>query len=102
MAKEKRPVAVEPDGNVKEVLPGPMTQDPSNFTGEVFTIVRRPHEGFADYAVATMTIECGLVKSIVLSDPYAGFEALARLELKNTHLLEFLRKNYPGELRRAI
>ena len=102
MVEKKRPVVVEPDGNTKEVVPGPMTQDPAKFSGEVYTIVRRPHEGFADYAVASMVIELGVVKSITLSDPYAGFESLARLELKNTHLLEFLRKGYPGDLRRAI
>jgi hypothetical protein len=62
----------------------------------VYTLVFKPHEGFADYAVASLAIEKGVVTKIELSDPYAGFEAMAKLELANDKLLEKLRRSYPA------
>lgn len=78
---------------------GPAIEDDIlvDFTGEVYTLVRRPHNGFANYAIATLTIKNGRVVGQTLSDPYAGFEATARLELANERLLSSLRKNYPPE-----
>lgn len=83
--KEKEVKIVEPE---LPIIP--------SFTGTVHTIVYKPHQGFADYAVATMTIEDGLIIGTVYSDPYAAFEALAKLELANSRLLEKMRRGYPG------
>lgn len=72
---------------------------PKKFSGEVLTIVPKPHEGFADYSVATLTIEKGVLTKIELSDPYAGFEALMKLEIANAKAFEKMRSSYPPEFR---
>jgi len=69
---------------------------PVKFSGVVYTLVHKPYQGFADYAVATISIKDGVIESMELSDPYMGFEAMHRLELKNEALLEKLRKTYPN------
>lgn len=76
-----------------------MKIEPSEFSGKVHTLVYRPHEGFADFAIATLTISEGIVEKIEIGDPYAGFEAMAKLELANSYLLEEMRKNYPAGFR---
>lgn len=76
-----------------------MKLNPEKFSGIAHTLVYRPHEGFANYAVATLKISEGIVEEITLSDPYAGFEAMAKMELLNEKKLEEMRKNYPPEYR---
>lgn len=85
--QEKKPQAPEPAATLAI---------DAKFSGVIHTLVRKPHNGFANFAVATMTIEAGVIKRIELSDPYVGFEALHKLELKNENLLAGLRKNYPS------
>lgn len=70
--------------------------DPKKFSGTMHTLVYRPHQGFADYAVATVEVEDGKVKSVTLSDPYCAIEARDRMDYQNRQLLEKLRRNYPA------
>lgn len=79
----------------------PAAPSPVNkkFSGTVHTLVFRPHEGFADYAVKTLVIRDGIVEEEAMSDPYAGFEALAKLETMNARLLEAMRVKYPAGYR---
>ncbi len=69
---------------------------PEEFSGELHTLVYRPHEGFADYAVATVMIEGGKVVSVELSDPYCAIEARDKMDYLNRNLLERLRRAYPS------
>lgn len=69
--------------------------EPGDFSGTVHTLVYCPHQGFANYAIATLTIVEGLVEKVELSDPYAGFEAMAKMELMNEKLLDKMRGQYP-------
>lgn len=78
----------------------PLAQDLGQvFTGTVHTLVHKPHEGFANYGIATLEIKNGIVVSMQVGPPYAAFEAAARMELLNNKLLEGLRKTYPAEYR---
>lgn len=72
---------------------------PKNFSGVVHTICYRPHNGFANYTIGTLTIEKGVVKKIEYSDPYAAFETIIRLELMNEKKVEHMRRNYPAGFR---
>lgn len=59
--------------------------------------MHKPHAGFADYGIVTLEIVDGIVVKETVGEPYAGFEATARLELLNNKLLEHLRRTYPPE-----
>jgi hypothetical protein len=92
--EKQKPMASEK--KLKPIQYQMASTDPKIFTGLVHTLVYRPHEGFADYAIATLTIENGVVKKVELSDPYAAFEARAKLDMKNAYHLEDLRQHYPA------
>jgi len=68
---------------------------PKDLNCEVHTLLYRPHNGFANYTIATIKIEEGIVTDIQYSDPYNGAEALWRMDVLNGRLLEKLRRNYP-------
>lgn len=69
------------------------------FTGQVYTLVHKPHEGFANYGIATIDIKNGVVTKMEVGQPFNAFEAKLRMELKNDAKLEELRRNYPGDYR---
>lgn len=78
----------------------PLEQDLGlTFTGQVYTLVHKPHEGFANYAIATIQITNGIVTKTDIGQPFNAFEAKLRMDLKNDALLETLRRNYPGDYR---
>lgn len=70
--------------------------EPNEVNCEVNTMMYRPHEGFANYTIATMTIKNGKVVDIQYSDPLNGTESLIRMDVKNGQLLEKLRRAYPA------
>lgn len=55
------------------------------FTGKARSFECYVHEGFKNYRIVTLDIQDGLVIEKTYSDPYASFEANARLELFNTN-----------------
>lgn len=63
---------------------------------EVHTLLYRPHNGFANYTIATITIKDGKVTDIQYSEPYNGTESLIRMDMLNGRLLEKMRRNYPA------
>lgn len=65
------------------------------FSGEVKAVVYKPHEGFANYSLTTLTIKDNKVTQIEHSQPMAMFEILIKMDRENEKLLERLRKNYP-------
>lgn len=75
---------------------------PETFSGEVFAIVYKPHNGFSNFAIATIAIEKGIVKKIDVSQNYAGFETIARLDIKMHQKLEAMQLNYPAGFRRHV
>ena len=66
---------------------------------EVHTLLYRPHNGFANYTIATITIKDGVVDDIKYSEPYNGTESLIRMDMENGKLLEKMRRNYPAGYR---
>lgn len=76
-------------------------QTAMRFTGEVHTLLFRPHQGFANFTVATLELNDGKVTGARFSDPYAGFEAAAQLTIRNDKLLEWMRSHYPPGFRHA-
>lgn len=75
---------------------------PETFSGEVFAIVYKPHNGFSNFAIATIAIEKGMVKKIDVSQNYAGFETIARLDIKMHAKLEEMQLKYPAGFRRHV
>ena len=51
------------------------------FTGTVRSVICSANQGFRNFKIITLTIENGKVTSQALSDNYAAFEAIARLDL---------------------
>lgn len=68
---------------------------PNEFNGTIYTIVPRPNQGFANFAIADVEIKDGVVQKITLSEPYAFFEAIARLEIRNEKMLTEMNRKYP-------
>lgn len=52
------------------------------FTGVARSVECHKQQGHNNFRIATLTIENGLVVKKHLSDPYASFEAIARLEVQ--------------------
>jgi hypothetical protein len=65
------------------------------FTGKVFGIVQRPHNGFANFAIAELLLEKGRVVGAHYLQPMAGVELRAKLDIRIGELLDELRKAYP-------
>lgn len=90
MGKKTQPVK-EPE--LKEHVPL------TSYTGSIWGLTYKPHNGFADYSVTEFVIQDNKVVGIIESDPYAGIEALLKLELQNARNLEKLRVKYPAGYR---
>lgn len=72
------------------------------FTGKVFSLVHRPHNGFANYAIAELIVEHGRVIGAHFLQPMGGFESKAKLDKRIDDLLEELRKTYPSGYGMAV
>ncbi len=102
MSKNKKPETKEADLRAQEV---PLDNEPLQqnlgqvYSGTVHALVHKPHEGFANYAIATLEIKNGIVTNMTLGQPYNAFEAKLRMELLNDKRLEELRRTYPAEYR---
>lgn len=91
---------MEPQRTVPSEDPQPLEHDTGlAYTGQVFALVHKPHEGFANYAIATIDITNGIVTKMEVGQPFNAFEAKLRMELKNDARLEELRRSYPGDYR---
>lgn len=55
------------------------------FTGIARSVVCVNNQGFKNLKIVTLYIEDGKVVSKELSDPYVNFEAIARMDIMNTH-----------------
>lgn len=65
-------------------------------TGQVLCFVYRPHMGFADFAIVTLRLKDGKIVEVPdISDPYLAIEAGARMEDKQSRILEKMRQTYP-------
>ncbi len=53
------------------------------FSGVARSVQAYDNQGFRNFRIVTLTIEDGEVKEIEYSDPYASFEAMAKMELWN-------------------
>lgn len=53
------------------------------FTGMARSVETCNNQGFKNFRILTMQITNGVVTKVKRSDPYANFEAIARLELWN-------------------
>lgn len=95
------------DGNRK--VEGEVSQDQRNlveegelkkklllFTGEAVALIYRPHNGFANYAYVRFQMKDGQITGIEeLSQAYAGFEVIARMEIKIERKYEEMKRHYP-------
>lgn len=100
----KKPAALNPVTNITPAKPpapsfAVTAEQLYTFTGTTHTIVYRPHEGFANYAIASITMNDGKIIKTELSQPYAAFEALVKLETINDKQLEKMRRGYPADYR---
>jgi len=75
---------------------------PETFSGEVHSIVYKPHNGFANFAIATLTIEKGIVKHVEVSQNYAGFETIARFTQILERTLDQMQRTYPAGFQRHV
>lgn len=87
--------AVSPEVR-EEVKLAPKSMEPKDLNCKCYALVYMPWNGFADYAIATLEIQNGKVKTVALSDPYAAFEARARMELWNNQLVDYMMQHYPA------
>lgn len=55
----------------------------SDFTGIARTVEAFDNQGFRNFRILTLHLERGKVTKIDRSDPYASFEAIARMEIWN-------------------
>lgn len=58
-------------------------QDFEKFSGIARTVECYNNQGFRNFRILTLTIAQGEVTAIERSDPYASFEAMAKMELAN-------------------
>lgn len=62
---------------VVEIAPEP------GFTGVARSVIGFDNQGFRNFKILTLHIENGVVVKTDHSDPYAAFEAMAKMELAN-------------------
>lgn len=65
-----------------------------NFSGVMTTIQASKNGDFSNYQIVTAVIEDGVVKNLHRSQPYAGFEAMAKLEIQTDRALNRLVNQY--------
>lgn len=67
-------------------------------TGIAFTLIYRPHMGFADYAIVKLRLKDGRIEEVEwISEPLCAQEAMDKMELHQGRHLETMRRNYPPE-----
>jgi hypothetical protein len=67
------------------------------FSGIARSVEAYDNQGFRNFRVLTLHIKDGIVEDIKYSDPYASYEAIARLELWNELSVHNLNNNWkPG------
>lgn len=69
-----------------------------NFSGVMTTIQASKNGDFSNYQIVTAVIESGVVKSLHKSQPYAAFEAMAKLEIQTDRALNRLVNQYKDGL----
>jgi hypothetical protein len=70
------------------------------FTGEVFTLTYKRHEGHPNFCLTKLYIENNFVTKIehqANAQTFAGFEAMHKLEKLNDAHFEKLRAKYPAK-----
>lgn len=100
MAKEKRVVDQGVTSSGRPVQPA-LQSHGLKYTGTVYALVHKPHEGFANFGIVTLKLKDGVIVATDISQPYNGLEALAKLDILNDKALEALRKTYPPEYQRC-
>jgi len=64
------------------------------FTGIARSVQAFDNQGFKNFKIVTLYIRDGIVEKIEYSDPYANYEAIARLELSNENAVHNLNANW--------
>lgn len=100
MAKEKRVVDQGVTSSGRPVQPA-LKSHGLKYTGTVYALVHKPHEGFANFGIVTLQLKDGVVCGTEISQPYNGIESLAKLDKLHDEMLEQLRKTYPPEYQRC-
>lgn len=71
-----------------------MTHSVLPFTGVARSVEAFDNQGFRNFRILTLHLENGMVMKIHYSDPYASFEAIARMELWNEMSILNLNNNW--------
>lgn len=89
MARSSRSKHVDEIEPVLQVMPS------SKFTGMARSVIcYNTHGMFRNFKIVTLQIKDGVVVSEELSDPYASFEAIVKLELANVQSVNHLNQNW--------
>ena len=64
------------------------------FTGIARSVQAFDNQGFKNFRILTLHIKDGIVEKIDYSDPYANYEAIARLEITNENAVHNLNANW--------
>lgn len=93
MVKQKKETEprelIRPQDEIVDILPD------KRFTGVAHAMVYKPHEGFANYAVATIVMIDGEIESVAYGIPRNKLDLFAEVDDKNNKLFEEMRKHYP-------
>ncbi len=69
-------------------------EKPVQFSGVARSLVCFDNNGFRNFKIQKLTIKDGVVVTLEMSDAYASFEAITRLELANEMAILNLNNNW--------
>ena len=69
-------------------------EKPQKFTGIARSVQCIKQQGYNNFQIVTLLIEDGIVKHIEKSEPFASWEAIAKLEVKCHEATLSLNHNY--------